>query len=622
MWRIWNNFPKVFRQQLHGSRASAGGVCVDEEKQEHNAELAHASFCKAELGTTPCIVRSANDHLSLQAIEGGGAELVQKHFHKPRCRGKLWFKLGAFRQHTSENNAEVPIVCSEKKDLETPPGLVAHAARESHGASETNEATGGRGESLQHQCPGKIFWSKVSNFHQRTLDVVSWGATVVLGFHLSWQPTKGNHFPIAKGADLCQPWRGLVFRLALAMPPDSFLGTERSILDQQKHVASEEESLKKTDEIASSVPPSANLLEDGKTLADAIDEFMQSCKKYAAVGSTVSGVLDVDAGRLTRAVEQLEQASQLGHPPAYYNLALCYEMGSGVQKDVTKAAGFYRKAAAMGHAQSLFNLALMTLEGEGGLRRDKPGGIAMMNQAADKGIVKAQLYLGLYYTENDDNQQDFAQAASFFSAAAGQDDADAQYFLGICYENGWGVNSSDEEAGKLYAAAAQAGHAAATYNLAAFYEHGLGGFEHDAALAMSLYEKAAAQGDDNAILRLQEEKARLAVSQWEESQHDDTPGGLSDQVPDSPCSLRRTACSSPSLSDHIRHSFSTFWEESLQSWISWQSSAARHHSVSSPWDQQDTSLQEEPYGFQINRSCTTDMHRSSTMPNLSVVPVQ
>ena len=34
--------------------------------------------------------------------------------------------------------------------------------------------------------------------------------------------------------------------------------------------------------------------------------------------------------------------------------------------------------------------------------------------------LQAQTYLGVYYTEDDDNQMDFQQAASFFRAAASQ----------------------------------------------------------------------------------------------------------------------------------------------------------------------------------------------------------
>lgn len=34
--------------------------------------------------------------------------------------------------------------------------------------------------------------------------------------------------------------------------------------------------------------------------------------------------------------------------------------------------------------------------------------------------MQAQTYLGVYYTEDDNNQLDFQQAASFFRAAASQ----------------------------------------------------------------------------------------------------------------------------------------------------------------------------------------------------------
>lgn len=43
---------------------------------------------------------------------------------------------------------------------------------------------------------------------------------------------------------------------------------------------------------------------------------------------------------------------------------------------------------------------------------------------------QAQLFLGVYFTENDEHQQDFEQAASFFRAAADQNVSYVLFFSG------------------------------------------------------------------------------------------------------------------------------------------------------------------------------------------------
>lgn len=565
MWRFWNCIPRVLRQQLHGPRASAGGVCLEEEKQDRNAELINHD--KKELDKAACCVQS---------------------------------------------------VCDHEPD-----------------ASPTGGARPKRGDWSRRQCHAN-FWSKFSGIQQRTLDAVTWGAALVLGIHLSRQSSLSNFASIVKDPDKKQQWQKLLLRIAITLPPDSF-GIEQRVVDQlsQAHRSRLDESVKNAERKASKEKTAAQTAEDGKTLEDAMEDFMLSCQKYAAMGSSVSGVFDAEAGRLTRAVEQLRLSSQLGHAPACFNLALSYQTGSGVEKDLAQAAAYYSKAAEMGHAEAIFNLAVMILEGEGGIVKDRSKGMELMNKAADCGIAMAHTYLGMYYSENDANQQDLERAVSCFSAAASKDDADGQYFLGICFENGWGVENSDAEAAQLYATAAQAGHDGAMYNLAAFYEHGLGGFDRDVEQAMSLYEKSAIQGNESAKFRLQEVKAKQAIDQWAESQRNDTRS--SDSAPLSPVSLRHSSCSSsPTLTDHLRNSFSALWTEGLHSWTSRQTlkSAAVFSSdkkvAFSIGDQRDDPTVKEPsvkrdtfpQFCQAQQSCMMDIHRASTMPNLSVVPVQ
>ena len=62
-----------------------------------------------------------------------------------------------------------------------------------------------------------------------------------------------------------------------------------------------------------------------------MQEFESSCRQYAAVGSSVSGVCAAEQGQLDSAVKELQLACELGHAPACFNLALCYQEGLGVE---------------------------------------------------------------------------------------------------------------------------------------------------------------------------------------------------------------------------------------------------------------------------------------------------
>ena len=54
-----------------------------------------------------------------------------------------------------------------------------------------------------------------------------------------------------------------------------------------------------------------------------------------------------------KAAECYEKAAKLGHAEAQNNLGVCYELGTGVPKDVVLAAQWYRKAADQGNQSAM-----------------------------------------------------------------------------------------------------------------------------------------------------------------------------------------------------------------------------------------------------------------------------
>jgi TPR repeat protein len=62
----------------------------------------------------------------------------------------------------------------------------------------------------------------------------------------------------------------------------------------------------------------------------------------------------------------------------------------------------------------------------------------LLRSAADQGDAKAQLHLGVMFTEGQGVPQDHAQAAQWYRRAADQGEPHAQYNLGIFYATGEG----------------------------------------------------------------------------------------------------------------------------------------------------------------------------------------
>lgn len=54
------------------------------------------------------------------------------------------------------------------------------------------------------------------------------------------------------------------------------------------------------------------------------------------------------------------------HPPAEYNLGICFEKGLGVQVNTALAAELYKRASHAGYADAQHNLAVFFEKGLGG----------------------------------------------------------------------------------------------------------------------------------------------------------------------------------------------------------------------------------------------------------------
>jgi uncharacterized protein len=74
---------------------------------------------------------------------------------------------------------------------------------------------------------------------------------------------------------------------------------------------------------------------------------------------------------LAKAVPLLREAAENDHAEAAYDLAVCYETGSGVRRSEKTAARQYLKAALLGDPQSIYHVARCYQHGIG-VKRDRP----------------------------------------------------------------------------------------------------------------------------------------------------------------------------------------------------------------------------------------------------------
>ena len=101
--------------------------------------------------------------------------------------------------------------------------------------------------------------------------------------------------------------------------------------------------------------------------------------------------------------------------------------------------------------------------------------IALLKEKAEKGDVNAQLELGGKYVSGEEGvEEDYKEAAKWFSLAAQQNNPKAQYALGFLYYTGEGVTQDYAEAFRLTKLSAEQGIGDAQYLLANMYRNGRG----------------------------------------------------------------------------------------------------------------------------------------------------
>ena len=101
-------------------------------------------------------------------------------------------------------------------------------------------------------------------------------------------------------------------------------------------------------------------------------------------------------GEYESAAKMFYDGAAQGNSEAAFNYAYCLMNGYGVERDPAAAKSFYVFASTE-VGEAAYNLAVMYLHGVG-VRRDYRKTFEYMKDAAELGVIEAQLYLGVAYT--------------------------------------------------------------------------------------------------------------------------------------------------------------------------------------------------------------------------------
>lgn len=217
-------------------------------------------------------------------------------------------------------------------------------------------------------------------------------------------------------------------------------------------------------------------------------------------------------GKLDVAFNSWLEAARNGHPDAMYQVAECYQMGRGTERQESEAYHWYRKAAELGVTKAMLRQGQL-YEMTNGTRKGCEKGFWLFSVAAKLGEVEAMYELGKCYLNGIGTAPDKDAGIEWLQTAAEQEDVQAMYELGMTYiadtaekesELEWEDFASAQQrkedrklAMQWFDSAAYWRHPGAMYELGKLYEA-----DKQFQCALQWYERAAEKGHTDAIRAL------------------------------------------------------------------------------------------------------------------------
>ncbi len=205
------------------------------------------------------------------------------------------------------------------------------------------------------------------------------------------------------------------------------------------------------------------------------------------------------------ALDWWAKSAQQDNVNAIANMALCYQLGRGTEKDSAMAINLYLSAIKKGNESiipqhealikntgSLFSNRLMyeCYKRGIGVKRDDASAVPYLENLAKGGDVNSQFTLALHYL----NDKQASEAAKWFKKAADADKTEAIYYYGYLLYKGMGVPQDKEKGIEYIQKAADRGFAAAHRELGTIYYTGDGATQDYAKAVAHLKQAAGSNG--------------------------------------------------------------------------------------------------------------------------------
>ncbi|MFZ6755740.1 hypothetical protein ACO0K9_00855 [Undibacterium sp. Ji50W] len=204
------------------------------------------------------------------------------------------------------------------------------------------------------------------------------------------------------------------------------------------------------------------------------------------------------------AIKLWTQASDKGDKEASYQLGWLYFVGNKVEKNATKAHGWFSLAAEQGKESAVVLVGDDLLNGEG-VAKNSVEAFNWYKKAADKGSSIAQLKLAALYEKGIGVKANKAEAVKMLTLSAEQGQVGAESTLGQLYWFGqFGLKKDEDKAVLWLSRAAQKGNGTAQGLYGRAYELGVGGVNKQASTAVEWYKKATQNYNKQAKIWLQQ----------------------------------------------------------------------------------------------------------------------
>jgi TPR repeat protein len=225
------------------------------------------------------------------------------------------------------------------------------------------------------------------------------------------------------------------------------------------------------------------------------DKFFAPCLKIKNLLKSNKVKANVMTENRTISISELQQKANAGDAQAQFELALCYANGEGVEKNSEASLKWLKNAAELGLVSAQLSLGFLYFWGIDDKYTYKLG--SMWATQTKKGHVDPTLDLAFFHAiieiGGKNQSADAKLAFIWFKNAAEQNSPEAQYWLACCYHDGIGIAQNYELAFKWFSKADEQGIDDAEYWLARCFFEGQG-VRQSNENGLQVLEKAAKKG--------------------------------------------------------------------------------------------------------------------------------